>query len=152
MIGFNIHKSSPSHIEKINSLCTLLKKGTKEYEKLSGSITNKEIRNTVLTLAQESNQYACELYSQVLTLGGTPQKTHAVEPESDIDCTIADNENKLLSFCSTAEKKMVSAYHEVLNESFLNEGLRKMIRYQLNGILCSFMQLKLLNSLIIKMY
>jgi len=45
------------------------------------------------------------------------------------------------------EKKMVFAYRDILNESLLYEGLRKMIRYQLNGVLVTFMQLRLLNSL-----
>jgi hypothetical protein len=44
------------------------------------------------------------------------------------------------------ERKMVSAYRDILNESFLYDGLRKLIRYQLNGILCSFTQLRLLYS------
>ena len=147
MKGFNVHKSSPSLIEKINGLYRLLRKGTKYYEKLSVNIASKEMRNTVLSLAQENKQYASELYSQVLTLGGTPQKTQADETENNVDTAMANNENKLLTFCSTTEKEMVSAYHEILSETHLNEGLRKMIRYQLNGILCSFMQLKLLSSL-----
>ena len=151
MIGFNFYKGSPSIIEKIKRLCNLLWKGTKEYERLYEGIADKELRNTILTLAQESNQYAFELHSQLLTLGGTLERLEADEIEN-IKPVVFNNEDELLTFCSTSEKQMVSAYREVLNESFLNEGLRKMISYQLNGILCSFMQLKLLNSLMIKMY
>jgi len=42
------------------------------------------------------------------------------------------------------EKKMTGAYREILNDPNLYEGLRSMMRYQLNGILCAFAQLKLL--------
>ena len=42
---------------------------------------------------------------------------------------------------------VIGAYQEILNESTLYEGLRKMIRYQLKEMLCAFMQVKQIANL-----
>ena len=145
MIGFNIYKAPPLVLEKINGLCTLLWQGKRKYEQVSAAIPNKELSRTILSLAQETNQYASELWCQILTLGGIYQK----ENRDSIETGVAGflNEQDLMNFCELNEKELLGAYRDILNESFMHEGLRKMIRYQLNGILCSFSQLKLLNSL-----
>lgn len=147
MIGYNLYKASPFLLEKINAICKLLRQGKKEYEQVATSIDDKDLRSSMLTLAQESNQYACELSSQIHTLGGTPEIEITGEPEVEKKIRYLDNENKILTFCKIKEKKMIRAYQEILNESFLYEGLRKMIRYQLNEMRCIFMQVKQLNSL-----
>jgi len=147
MIGFGITKTPPFILEKIENLCNLLLKGKREYEQVASVVPDKDLRRTILTLAQESNQYACELFSQIQSLGGITQEEKTDESECELDIKVLTDENEILSFCKMNEKKMVSAYREILNESFIYEGLRKMIRYQLNGILCAFMQLKLLSSL-----
>ena len=125
----------------------MLWQGKKEYEQVAATIPDKELRRTILTLAQETNQYAHELSSQIQSLSGSASTAIVEEPEMEIETKVFRDENEILSYCRMNESKMVSAYRAILNESFLYEGLRKMIRYQLNGILCAFMQLKLLNSL-----
>jgi hypothetical protein len=147
MIGFGINRTPPFLLEKIENLCNLLWQGKREYEQVASVIPDKDLRRTILTLAQESNQYACELFSQIQSLGGISHEEKTDEPECELDVKVLTDENEIFSFCKMNEKKMVSAYREILNESFIYEGLRKMIRYQLNGILCAFMQLKLLSSL-----
>ena len=144
---FNISKAPPFVLEKISNLCGQLWQGKKDYEKISADIVDDELRQTVLTLAQESNQYACELSSQIEILGGVSQKETVSEDLPEVNTQIPQDASAILAFCRMQEKKMVSAYHHILNESYLYEGLRKMMRYQLNGILHSFMQIKLLNSL-----
>lgn len=146
-MGLNISKAPPFILEKINDLCRLLWKEKKVYEKVAATIPDKELCRTILTLAQESNQYACELSSQIQTLGGAAQQDEIWEPEMEIETQIFHDETEMLTFCKENEQRMVSAYREILNEPYLYEGLRKMIRYQLNGILCAFMQIKLLDSL-----
>lgn len=147
MIGFNLFKASPLILEKINFLYVLLQQGKKEYEQVAINISDKELRRTVLALAQENNQYSCELSSQIESLGGVVLKENTDEFEYKSIINIFNNDNEIVAFCKMNEKKMVAAYREVLNEPFLYEGLREIVRYQLNGILCEFMQLKLLNSL-----
>jgi hypothetical protein len=145
MLISKIYNAPPGLLEKIKFVYVLLLKGKKEYEQIAATIPDKALSRAILTLAQESNQYANELSSQMQTLGGgvPKEKTDPVEPGS-VDNVFRDG-NEVLTF-SENEKRMVIAYQEILNESFLFEGLRKMIRYQLNGILCAFMQLKLLNA------
>ncbi len=147
MLGYNIHKAPPFLLEKMNNLCSLLLQEKKEFEQVATTVANKDLRNTMLTLAQESNQYACELSSQIQTLGGVWEIEKIKEPELKDEIRNFKDEKEILSFCRMNERKMVGAYQEILNESFLYEGLRKMIRYQLNEMLCAFMQVKQLNSL-----
>jgi len=147
MIGFNLFKASPFIIEKINCLCRLLWQGKRAYEQAAANIPDKELRRTVLTLAQENNQYACELSSQIQSLGGTPANENSYKSEPEAGMNNFGDQSVIMTFCKMSEKKIVNAYREILNEPSLYEGLRKMIQYQLNGILCTFMQLKLLSSL-----
>ena len=147
MIGFNLFKAPPFLLDKMNHVCKLLWQGKKEYEQVASTIDNKDLRSTMLTLALESNQYACELSSQITTLGGVAEKEKNNEPELGDEIRNLNDENEILTFCTMNEKKMIGAYQEILNESFLYEGLREMIRYQLNEMLCAFMQVKQLNSL-----
>ena len=147
MIGFNLYKAPPFLLEKMNNLCSMLWQGKKEYEHVATTMANKDLRITMLSLAQESNQYACELSSQIHSLGGVPEREKINEPELKDEIRNFKDEKEVLTFCKMNEKKMIGAYQEILNESFLYEGLRKMIRYQLNEMLCAFMQVKQLNSL-----
>ena len=147
MIGFNLYKAPPFLLEKINNICKLLWQGKKEYEQVAATVKDKDLQCTMLSLAQESNQYALELSSQVHTLGGVPETEKANEPEVRKEIKNLSNDTEVLSFCNMHEKKMIGAYREVLNESHLYDGLRKMIRYQLNEMLCIFMQVKQLNAL-----
>ena len=147
MTTFNTYQAPPSLLEKMNNICSLLWQGKKEYEQVATIIGDKNLRSTMLSLAQESNQYACELLSQIHTLGGVSEIEKINEPELRDEIKNFSDENEILTFCKMNENKMIGAYREMLNESLLYEGLRKMIRYQLNGMLCNFMQIKELRSL-----
>ncbi len=125
-----------------------MRQGKKEYEQVAKTVTDKDLRNTMLTLAQESNQYACELSSQIETLGGIPQFEKMNEPEPGDEITIVNNDqHEILTFCKRNENKMIAAYREILNDSSLYEGIQKMIGYQLREMLYNFMQLKQLTAL-----
>ncbi|HEY8690615.1 MAG TPA: DUF2383 domain-containing protein [Chitinophagaceae bacterium] len=142
MIGINLYKAPPYLLEKINTICSLLRQGKKQYEQVATTIKDKDLRRTMLSLAQESNQYACELSSQIHTLGGTPEIEIINDAVMEDEIKNVNGETEIMILCEKNEKKMMSAYREILNESFLYEGLRKMIRYQLNEMLCAFMQVK----------
>lgn len=147
MIGFNSPTAPPFLLEKMNNLCSLLRQEKNQFEQAATTITNRDLRSTMLTLAQESNQYACELSSQIHTLGGMPDVEINNEFETQHEHVNLNDENEIMTFCKMNEKKMIGAYQEILNESSLYEGLRKMIRYQLNEMLCAFMHVKQLNAL-----
>ncbi len=147
MIEFILYKAPPFLLEKMNNLYSLLRQEKKEFEQIAIKITNRDLRNTILSLAQETKQYACELSSQIHTLGGVPDIEKNNESEWIEENKTLNDDNEILIFCKMNEKKMIRAYREILNESSLYEGLRKMIRYQLNEILCSFMHVKELDAL-----
>ena len=137
-----LYKAPPFLLEKMNNLCSVLRQGKKEFEQVATTLTNKNLRYTMLTLAQESNQYAHELSSQISTLGGIPEIEKNKELELLDEIRNLHDENEILTLCNKNEKKLIGAYRDILNESFIFEELRKMIRYQLNEMLCAFMQVK----------
>ena len=147
MIGISLYKAPPYILQKINDVCNLLKQGKKEYEQVAAAVTDKDQRRTMLSLAQESNQYACELSSQIHALGGIPEIEKIDEVLITDQIKNATGEEEIIILCQKNEKKMISAYRDILNESFLYEGVRKMICYQVNQMLCAFMQAKQIGSL-----
>jgi hypothetical protein len=145
MTAFNLFTASPLVTDKLNNLYNLLKSKKNEYEQLAASISGKQLKRTVLALAQEHNQYSNELAAQIQSLGGMVHDNYNDEVTNAPE--IFSDDFGVISFCKINEQKLVSAYREILNEVFLYEGLGKILRYQLNGILSSFTQLKLLHSL-----
>src|SRR6185437_1416677 len=90
-----------------------------------------------------------EIISQIQILGGEPPVLADGSGYTGAFASPAgtgnfQEEKGILIFCKMKEKKMTGAYREILNDPNLYEGLRSMMRYQLNGILCAFAQLKLL--------
>lgn len=140
---FTHYLDKPLPIDKIEGLCKLLRKETYAYQVISSAVKDKKVQSTMLALAEESNQYANELYSEVLVPAGMTEKTENSEENEALDPAVMDNKDALGHFCNTTEMKLVKAYREVLNESFFNKELRKKINDQLNGTLCNFMRLKI---------
>jgi len=147
MIGFNLYKAPAFLLEKMNNILSLLRRGKKQYEQVAITAEDKDLRCTMLSLAQETNQYACELSSQIHTLGGEPEIEKIDEDGLGEEIKKLNSDNEKITFCQKNENKMISAYQEILSGSLLYEGLRKMIRYQLNEMLCGFMRVKQLRYL-----
>jgi uncharacterized protein (TIGR02284 family) len=144
MITSSISKAPPYILEKLNYLIQLLIEGKNEYESYASKLDDKNLQRTVLTLAQESKQYAMELCCQVEMLGGNIiTQVSNNSTSSNGDCIHSE---EILYSCAASEKKMIKAYRTVLNEPFLFGFLRQMMQYQLNGIMCAFLQLKLLTT------
>ena len=130
--------------QKINRLYQLLIRDKKIFEQVAGQIKDNALRCTILSLAQQSNQYAAELFS-LMESARTPVKL-TDQPVNNTNNILPD-ENRVLAFCNSSERKLVMAYRKILKESVLYTGLQKMMGYQLDGLLAASMQLKLLNSL-----
>jgi uncharacterized protein (TIGR02284 family) len=146
MIGSNLYTAPTFILEKMNNILSLLWQGKKQYEQVAVTISDKDLRCTMLRIAQESNQYANELSSQIQVLGGSPAIEKTDEAGLGEEIKNLNSDNEIITFCQKNEKKMISAYEEILDGS-LYDGLRKMIRYQLNELLFAFMQIKQLRSL-----
>ena len=150
MIADFVSKTPKAILEKLDRLLETLQKVKITFEQTAVNINNQQIRYTVLGLAQESKQYANELMSHIEILGGNCERLAESEltfsdllEKHESECS---EEKDRLKVCTSSEKFLLQVYREVLNEPFLYDNIRKMIRYQLNGILHSFAQLKLLNA------
>lgn len=153
MIQPSTYKAPPYVLERLSHLLNLLKIEKEKYERVAFSVTDRQLKYAVSILAQESNQYICELVSQLRSLGAdanTEQNENIRSkeyPEPEMDATRDKIVNvTTLEFCRESEKQMINAYRAVLNEPFLMEGVRKLMRTQLNGIMYAFLQLKLFST------
>lgn len=146
MLGLLHPNTLPVLLKKISHLCGLLRRSKKEYEQVATALSDEELCPAILTLAQESNQYACELSAQLQVLSGGKIAEEKTQPR-EADLTRLRNAGALRRFCKRREKEIVSAYRKLLRKSYLHEGLRQMIHYQLEGMRSAFVQLELLNSL-----
>lgn len=145
----------PQYIaERLFRLMDILKNEKEKYEQASLTIHDKQFKQNISILAQENSQYVSELTSQLQSLGvydciDSPEKIEAAGKHLSISEVNSDTTSanlNILEFCKDSEKKMISAYREVLNEPYLLEGLRAIIRRQLNGIMYAFLKLKLLEG------
>ncbi|MFT4015744.1 MAG: hypothetical protein QM668_02170 [Agriterribacter sp.] len=137
-------------VDKVSQLMDILRSEKQKYEIASISVEDKQLRDSISWLAQESNQYICELTSQLKSIGAVV----AIDTEENNQSsstppvfTEAQLSSNVIQFCKDSEKMIISAYRVVLNEPYLVEGLRTLIRQQLNGIMYAFLQLKLLYKL-----
>jgi len=154
MIKATSFKAPQYIVESLSQLMDILKNEKKKYEQACLTIHDKQFKYNISILAQENGQYVSELASHLKSLGvydciDAPEK--AVDAEKlPLVSAISNNETNvnvtILQFCKDSEKKMISAYRNVLNEPYLLEGLRTIIRRQLNGIMYAFLQLKLLEG------
>lgn len=145
MTQSNIIENSPELIEKMNIVLRMFRQKKNDFEMAAAHVPEKSLKSMILSLAQESNQYASEWQSQIQTLGGKAEN----DTEEGVFLTDSSIENgaDILSFCESNEEKMINAYSEMLDLPELYEGMKKMINYQLNGIHSAFMQFRLLSNL-----
>jgi hypothetical protein len=147
MIFSTVNRIPAFVLDKLDMLFKLLKERKMEYEAFAGKVSDKQLKRTVLSLAQETNQYAIEICSQIETMGGM---LNSADPDCELQASPAvmmiPDETDILKSCEVSEKRMMVAYRTILNEPFLHDNLRKLIRCQLNGLTYAFMQLRLLNT------
>ena len=148
-----VYEMSPLVHDKIQNLFTSLVKAKKSYAQMAVALANKQLRLMIFGLAQESRQYATELDAYIHTLGLNIDQTagEMSRPGKGLAEEHAvpkmEEEKNIIQWCVRSEKSILMVYRELLNEPYLYEGIRKMIRYQLNGLMHSFAQLKLLKAM-----
>src|SRR4051812_22406915 len=138
---------------KLCRLLSFLHNATEEFEDAARKIKDKNIRMSVREVALETNQYKSELDSHLNSLRiKSINQVNVVSIENDTklltDNAITDliTDEEIIKDCCKSEIHFEKAYRNVLNEYFPDHGLRNMLTYQLNGIKCAFMQLKLLRA------
>jgi len=143
-------KFSSVDLDKLNELRSALLEGIRKCGEVVLSVNNEPLKKTILTLEQQSNQYANELNAQIQALGGHEQ----IKQDEQTDSNISKKKRKLniekqaLTICGKIEKSVISLYKKMLHEQLANEGLKKMIKYQMDGIMCTTLELKLLSKLL----
>jgi hypothetical protein len=153
MIASVAHKTPGIILEKLTRLLVALQEVKNHYEQVAKRIHNKQLKLSILGLAQESKQYANELIAHIETLGGVMHdrvKTdfNRVEDAGEI-LEIPGNTEELIGL-KLEEQQVMKTYREVLNEPFLYDTIRQMVRYQQNGLLHCFSQIRMLYATLLK--
>ena len=153
MIASVAHKTPGVILEKLARLLQALQAVKNHYEQVAKRIQNKQLKLSILGLAQESKQYANELIAHIETLGGIMQdriKTDCNRVEgAEEQLGIPGNSEDLVEL-KMEEQQVMKTYREVLNEPFLYDTIRQMIRYQQNGLLHCFSQIRMLYATLVK--
>jgi hypothetical protein len=153
MIASVAHKTPGIILDKLTRLLNALQEVKNNYEQVAKRIQNLQLKLSLLGLAQESKQYANELIAHIETLGGKLQdriktdfnRVEEVGGNVEVPGYMVD-----LVQLNLGEQLVLKTYREVLNEPFLYDTIRQMIRYQQNGLLHCFSQIRMLYATLIK--
>jgi uncharacterized protein (TIGR02284 family) len=153
MIAAVVHKTPGIILDKLARLLNSLQDVKNSYEQAAKRVKNIQLKLSLLGLAQESKQYANELIAHIETLGGKMQDSVKTEcnrvdeaaAELELPATAEDMVNLKLG-----EQQVLKTYRDVLNEPFLYDTIRQMIRYQQNGLLHCFSQIRMLYATLLK--
>ena len=144
-------KSDPVGLKRLSELRSVLLDGIKKCGEVAFSIANDTLRKTLLTLEQQSKQYLNEINSQIEVLGGKPkyasfQQNPALNFIKEKKKPTNNLEKQALKVCGKIESSVIHLYSKILREPFENDNLKKLIQYQMNGIMRTTLQLKLLSK------
>lgn len=153
MIASVAHKTPGIILDKLTRLLNALQEVKSNYEQVAKRIQNLQLKYSLLGLAQESKQYANELIAHIETLGGKLQdrlkidfnRVEEVGDPAEVPEYMVD-----LVQLKLGEQMVLKTYREVLNEPFLYDTIRQMVRYQQNGLLHCFSQIRMLYATLLK--
>jgi hypothetical protein len=154
MIAAVVHKTPGIILDKLTSLLNALQDVKNNYEQVAKRIQNLQLKLSLLGLAQESKQYANELIAHIETLGGKLQDRlksdfNRVDESGENPELPGGNPEDLIQL-NLGEQILMKTYRDVLNEPFLYDTIRQMIRYQQNGLLHCFSQIRMLYATLLK--
>jgi hypothetical protein len=153
MIASVAHKTPGVILDKLTRLLNALQEVKNNYEQVAKRIQNRQLRLSLLGLAQESKQYANELIAHIETLGGKLQdrlKTDFNKVEETTENPELPQSTEDLIQLKLGEQMVLKTYRDVLNEPFLYDTIRQMVRYQQNGLLHCFSQIRMLYATLLK--
>ena len=153
MIASVAHKTPGVILDKLTRLLNALQEVKNNYEQVAKRIQNLPLRLSLLGLALESKQYANELITHIETLGGKLQDRlksdfNKVEDAAEVS-ELPGNTEDLVQL-NLGEQMLLKTYRDVLNEPFLYDTIRQMVRYQQNGLLHCFSQIRMLYATLLK--
>jgi hypothetical protein len=153
MIAAVAHKTPGIILDKLTRLLNALQEVKNNYEQVAKRIQNIQLKLSLLGLAQESKQYANELIAHIETLGGKLQdriKSDFNRVDESTESQELPGKTDDLVQLKLGEQMVMKTYRDVLNEPFLYDTIRQMIRYQQNGLLHCFSQIRMLYATLLK--
>jgi uncharacterized protein (TIGR02284 family) len=153
MIAAIAHKTPGVILEKLTRLLNALQDVKNHYELVAKRIHNQQLKLSILGLAQESKQYANELIAHIETLGGTlldKVKSDCNRLDGNLESQSLPGNAEDLIQLKIGEQQVMKTYRDVLNEPFLYDTIRQMVRYQQNGLLHCFSQIRMLYATLLK--
>jgi hypothetical protein len=143
-----IYKAPAEVLESLRKLFSVLNGENVNFQRAVSITDDRQLKNTLLQFVQASKQYANELKCQIESLGGGGAEIiEAILPENKNNDNLKLSDSKeILDYCCNCEMRVLNAYREILNHSFMLKDLRGIMRYQLNEMLCSFLQFKMLKG------
>ena len=134
-------------LSSLKRLFRVLQAESNNFEQAVYVTKNKQLKDTLLQFLQESKQYVNELKCQIESLGGSTEfYDHTIDTREPEQLPAMADTDTVYDYCGKCEGRILTAYRDILNQSVILKDLRKMVRYQLNGLLCSFLQFKILKG------
>jgi hypothetical protein len=136
-------------ITSLTELSKALMEAKRKCEEIERKVRNEQLRKTLINLEQLNSQYARELIAQIQSLGGGNQTMDAgagPHGSSESELREINIRKETLNICSRVEYPIIKLYRKILRQPFLSTSLKKIIQYQMNGVMCTTLQLKLLSK------
>lgn len=136
-------------ITSLSELRSALIESKRKCEEVASKISNEQLQKTIITLEQLNIQYAHELDAQIQSLGGDLKSSTILfnaQNSPDSGETKINVKREALNICTKIEYPIIKLYRKILRQPLLNASLKRIIQYQMNGIMCTTLQLKLLSK------
>ena len=149
-----VYRAPLNVLESLKKLYLAIQAEKVHFEQAITIVQNRQLRETLLQFLQECNQYRNELKCQIDSVSGKVEEKDKGEKDTTDEKGTADeqeainmkNSIDIYEYCIKCEKKILSAYREFLNQPIMDKKLRGMVRYQLNNLLCAFLQFRILRD------
>jgi hypothetical protein len=137
--------------EKLTRLVSFLVKSTTEFDTIAEEIDSLNLKTAMMTMAVDCRQYAKEIGEELqepLPINSAFSEKAWLQIEDSLaDDAVPVKGGEIAVFCNKTEIFFNKIYEDVLAEFFPYENFKNIITYQLLSIHCSFMKMRLLNSL-----
>ena len=146
------NKQATIVVGKMRSLISSLQNANKAFKHIAGRCSDRKAQILVFGMATDSFQSYRELSLHAQVLRGDTDFNETMFTAYQYDNNALENEpsqnmDKVLEDCVYIEKGLISEFRKLLNDHVISGDLRKLLQEQLNGFLCAFAKIKMLNSL-----
>ena len=146
------NKQATIVVGKMRSLISSLQNANKAFKHIAGRCSDRKAQILVFGMATELFQSYRELSLHAQVLRGDTDFNETIFTGYQYDNDGLENEppqniDKVLEDCVYIEKGLIGEFRKLLNDHVIAGDLRKLLQEQLNGFLCAFAKIKMLNNL-----